>query len=180
MTLFQKRISQDFDFLIKEFGFKISCKGELSVSFSRNSSSISINYDIISHELWLDVFNGQRNIDINQIILFTNKENSFKSYLFQGTLEEVLNSGVQLLAKQCYEIVMPLIQDSNLFNEVIIHSNKMLSNILIEDKRRFAEKAFKERRFKDVIEIYSDIKDQLTGMDMQRLKIAEKKITGKK
>ena len=175
MTPFQTRMSQEFCFLVKEFGFEMLLVRDLLVKFQRGSLSISVSYNSFTHELWLEIFNGERSIDINQIMAFVNNEEGNKSYLFQGSLEDVINVGVCLLANKCREVVIPIIQNPILFDEVIINSKKMLSSSLVSDKKKLAEKAFKEGRFQDVIEIYADIKDQLTETDMQRLKIARRR-----
>lgn len=178
---FNGKVKRIFDFLIREEGFNLVTE---DVTF--------IRYE--SHLVFINFYHGRSSYELGvEMGLLVEEDTVFRLPTIIAALapdytgQVVFQAGEPKIVEECLLKISALIKkycvsllngDKTEWTKVSIqqqlNSQKLHEEYTINPVKEDAERAWKEKRYKDVVKLYSSVEHYLTNTEKKRLEYAKK------
>lgn len=184
---FNQSARTSFQFLINDYGFKL-VKSELTmIRYETDLLFVNIYHGRSSYELGFECGLKSKGEEsryrLPTIIkgLLGNAQNIQTSH--QASNKEAIINGLRKIANMVRENCNSILKAEDIaFTQIekaaLAEGRELSYKYTIEPIKEKAEQAWKDKDFKKVINLYNSIKNNLTDLEIKRLKYAYKKCNG--
>jgi hypothetical protein len=184
---FSQAVLTSFRFLIAEFGFKCVKQETTLVRYESSSVFVNIYHGRSSYELGVEIGELRRNSDVpefgftlGEIISLTDTKIG-SMYPYQITKPELISKYISQLAELVKKYaVSALIGDRVFFEQLsssqLRKSEEYIKDMKLTEVRTKGEVAWREKNYKQVVELYGSVEGDLTLSERKKLEYARRKL----
>jgi hypothetical protein len=186
---FSGAVRISFRFLVESFGFAVVTDETTYLRFESDTVFVNIYHGRASYEVGVEIGElkrannlPERSFTLGEIIAMTDYEKGSNFHFYQAATPEL----VQKFVSETAEIVKiysrsALIGDKSFFEGLgkvrSRISREYLKSMEMGRVREEAEVAWRQKNYEHVIELYDDVKDDLTASEIKKLEYAKRKLT---
>lgn len=161
---------EDNDFVVQE-------KGIYRVVYCKDEFRVGIYHEKLSYEVYTAIFWRNRSVDLNEVLTYFNLIE--KSRTYQAVSEESLDFVLAEIAVLFSQFCLPLLVEGKIKEVLDFVAKQQINNQLEAEMLRIkglADKAWKERDYKSVIQLYDRYIENLTSLQARQLSYAKKNL----
>jgi hypothetical protein len=185
---FSQAVLTSFRFLITEFGFKCVKQETTLVRYESSGVFVNVFHGRSSYELGVEIGQLRKNLDIpefgftlGEIISLSDAKFGAMYRPYQITKPELITKYVEQIAELAKKYATSaLVNDKGFFEQLsslqLQKSDEYLKDMKLNQIRSEVEVAWREKNYKQVVELYGSVESDLTLSERKKLEYARRKL----
>ena len=185
---FKKEVLCYFNFLIKEYAFRLITEEETQVSFESDKVLINVYHELLSYELIFEIGIKpsalgliESKYTLSEIVELGNGQSDTKNVFFQASTA----SGVKKCISKMADLVNQYAQGALVGDKLVYEklkllqkhkSDKLINEMKLSRIRSKAEKLWKDKSYEQYINLYEGSQIELSIIELKKLEYAKKHI----